>query len=102
MDRLDELRFVNNHSEVQYDEMCFEIDSFQKSNNHEIQIAAANADEQILVEIIEWIQNEGKEKISNKQLKDNFEMGYDRANVFLERLEGTGIISEQKKSGLLG
>lgn len=101
MDRLDELRFVNNHSEVQYDEMCFEIDSFQKSNNHEIQIAAANADEQILVEIIEWIQNEGKEKISNKQLKDNFEMGYDRANVFLERLEGTGIISEQKKGAKL-
>ena len=54
-------------------------------------------DKQCFVEIIKWIRDDKKEKISNKQLKDKFEMGYDRANRFLQRLEDAGIISEQKK-----
>ena len=54
-------------------------------------------DKQCFVEIIKWIRDDKKEKISNKQLKDKFEMGYDRANRFLQRLEDAGIISHQKK-----
>ena len=54
-------------------------------------------DEQCFIEIVKWIRDDKKETISNKQLKDKFEMGYDRANRFLQRLEDAGIISEQKK-----
>ena len=50
-------------------------------------------DKQCFVEI----RDDKKEKISNKQLKDKFEMGYDRANRFLQMLEDAGIISPQKK-----
>ena len=58
-------------------------------------------DKQCFVEIIKWIRDDKKEKISNKQLKDKFEMGYDRANRFLQRLEDAGIISHQKKGAKL-
>ena len=58
-------------------------------------------DEQCFIEIAKWIRDDKKEKISNKQLKDKFEMGYDRANRFLQRLEDAGIISHQKKGAKL-
>ena len=57
----------------------------------------ADLDKQRFIEIVMWMRDDKKEKISNKQLKDKFEMGYDRANRFLQMLEDAGIISEQKK-----
>ena len=58
---------------------------------------AEGSDTHLLIEIAKWMRDSKKDKVSNKQLKDKFEMGYDRANRFLQMLEDAGIISEQKK-----
>lgn len=51
------------------------------------------------MEIVMWIKD--KEDISNNQLKHKFEMGYERANRFLMRLEDARLISAQKKGSKL-
>ena len=97
-DILDELYPADSYSEKWYDEMEFQINSSQEPDKLETTqnpFSTENEDEKLLFEMVMWMQ--GKENISNNQLKNNFEMGYERANRFLARLEDAGIISKQKK-----
>lgn len=103
MDMLNTIDFTKNSDGKKYDEVQFLRGASQgitQSGTPSITGKAqieGGSDELLLIEIVKWIQGGKMEKISNKQLKDNFEMGYDRANRFLQRLEDAGIISEQKK-----
>lgn len=102
LDMLDAMDFTKNGDGKKYDNVGLQIEAsrekaqsgFAITDDSEIE---ENSDEQLLLEIAEWIRDSEKDKISNKQLKDNFEMGYDRANRFLLRLEEAEIISKQKK-----
>lgn len=98
MDKLDEMNFGNDCSKIQHDEVKFQFNTLQQSENSKIDyecLSIEDDDEELLVEIVQWMQD--KECISNNQLKHNFEMGYERANRFLARLEEEGLISAQKK-----
>lgn len=107
MDMLDTIDFTKNSDGKKYDEVQFLLGASQGitqsgtpsiTGNTRI---AEDSDTRLLIEIVKWIRDDKKEKISNKQLKDKFEMGYDRANRFLQRLEDAGIISHQKKGAKL-
>ena len=101
-DMLDELYPADSYSEKRHDEMEFQINSSQEPDKLETTqnlFSTENEDEKLLFEMVMWMQ--GKENISNNQLKNNFEMGYERANRFLARLENAGIISKQKKGAKL-
>ena len=107
MDMLDTIDFTKNSDGKKYDEVQFLLGASQGitqsgtpsiTGNTRI---AEDSDTHLLIEIAKWIRDDKKEKISNKQLKDKFEMGYDRANRFLQRLEDAGIISHQKKGAKL-
>ncbi len=103
MDMLDAIDFTQNSDGKKYNEVQFQI--VRSQGNVQSGIPSVTGDAQIaedddaqrLVEIVEWIRDEKKEKISNNQLKHKLEAGYDRANRFLQMLEDAGIISEQKK-----
>ena len=106
-DMLDTIDFIKNSDGKKYDEVQFLLGASQGitqsgtpsiTGNTRI---AEDSDTHLLIEIAKWIRDDKKEKISNKQLKDKFEMGYDRANRFLQRLEDAGIISHQKKGAKL-
>lgn len=43
----------------------------------------------------------GKDNISNKQIKDEYKMGYDKANTFLKELEDADLITSQRKGAKL-
>lgn len=58
-----------------------------------------NNQERVLAEIMLLALK--KMKISNKQIKDNFGMGYDRAQMFIDELETLGIVSKQKEGAKL-
>lgn len=102
MDKLDELRFVNDCSKIEYDEVKSQFSSLQQFESSETDYESfviEDEDEKLLLEIVQWIQD--KEDISNNQLKHKFEMGYERANRFLIRLEEAELISMQKKGAFL-
>lgn len=103
MDMLDTMDFSQSSDGKRYDEVQFLLGASQKiaqlgtpSITCNTQIAEGS-DTHLLIEIAKWMRDSKKDKVSNKQLKDKFEMGYDRANRFLQMLEDAGIISEQKK-----
>lgn len=76
----------------------FEFEYLSKLNNSEPEVDSLTPQDihdEKLAEIIVWALS--RCKISNKQIKDNYEVGYDKANVFLNELESLGIISKQKK-----
>ena len=98
MDILDNINFTY---DGQYEEIKFQLASLQVSENSEAEYEFAfdeDEDEKLLLEIVEWLQD--KETVSNNQIKRYFKMGYDRANVFLERLEEAEIISKNQKKGV--
>ena len=102
-DMLDTMDFSQSSDGKRYDEVQFLLGASQKiaqlgtpSITCNTQIAEGS-DTHLLIEIAKWMRDSKKDKVSNKQLKDKFEMGYDRANRFLQMLEDAGIISEQKK-----
>ena len=103
MDMLDTIDFTQNNDGKKYDDVSFPLGASQgitqsgspsATNNTQI---AEDDDTQRLIEIARWIRDSKRENVSNKQLKDNFGMGYDKANRFLRLLEAAGIISKQKK-----
>lgn len=103
MDMLNAIDFTKNSDGKRYDEVQFLLGASQgitqsgtPSITGNTQIAEGS-DTHLLIEIAKWMRDSKKDKVSNKQLKDKFEMGYDRANRFLQMLEDAGIISEQKK-----
>lgn len=97
MNMLDNMKFsVDN---VQYDEVNFKMDFMQKTGyleRQETSFSCKDTDEKRLLEIVRWIWDEKKENISNKQLKDKLEIGYDTANKFLQMLENAKIVSPKK------
>lgn len=108
MDTLTAMDFSGSNIKGKYDEVGFEIDASKEDSQSESAINAyasegeEDGEEQLLVEIVEWIWKSKQENISNNQLKKNFMMGYDRANMFLGRLEEVGIVSKQRKGTKLG
>ena len=52
-----------------------------------------------LAKMIIWLL--GKDNISNKQIKDEYKMGYDKANIFLKELEDAALITRQRKGAKL-
>ena len=100
MDMLDAMNFSSNNIKEKYDEVGFELGASKEDAQSETANALGReekSEEQKLVEIVERIYNDKRKNISNKQLKDNFGMGYDRANRFLRLLEEAEIVSEQRK-----
>ena len=103
MDMLDTMEFSQSSAGKQYDEVHLGSETLLENTRLGSSLVTcdteieADLDKQRFIEIVMWIRDDKKEKISNKQLKDKFEMGYDRANRFLQMLEDAGIISEQKK-----
>ena len=100
---LDTMDFSQSSAGKQYDEVHLGSETLLENTRLGSSLVTcdteieADLDKQRFIEIVMWIRDDKKEKISNKQLKDKFEMGYDRANRFLQMLEDAGIISEQKK-----
>lgn len=102
MDKLNEMSFVNDCGKIQYDEVKFQFNTLQQSENSKTDyeyLSIEDEDEELLLEIVQWMQD--KECISNNQLKHDFEMGYERANRILARLEKAGLISAQKRGAKL-
>lgn len=98
VDTLDNINFAYNYDGKRYDEVICKYNTVPKFKNIENDykpFSIEEEDEKLLLDIVKWMQD--KECISNNQLKHNFEMGYDRANRFLARLEAEGLISAQKK-----
>ena len=105
MDTLDAMDFGDSNFKGKYEKVIFEIDTIKKESQSDTAYASEgeeDRDEQLLVGIVEWIWKSKRENISNKQIKDNFKMGYDRANGFLRLLEGAEIVSAQRKGTKLG
>ena len=105
MDTLDAMDFGDSNFIGKYEKVIFEIDTIKKESQSDTAYASEgeeDRDEQLLVGIVEWIWKSKRENISNKQIKDRFKMGYDRANGFLRLLEGAEIVSAQRKGTKLG
>ena len=100
---LDTMDFSQSSAGKQYDEVHLGSETLLENTRLGSSLVTcdteieADLDKQRFIEIVMWIRDDKKEKISNKQLKDKFEMEYDRANRFLQMLEDAGIISGQKK-----
>ena len=100
MDKLDEMSFENDCSKIKYDEVKFQFNTLQQSEDSKTDyecLSIEDEDERILLKIVEGIQD--KEKYSNHQLMKSFKMGYDRAKRLIDRLEEMGIVGklEEKK-----
>lgn len=108
MDMLDTMDFGSNNITEKYDEVKFETATLNKDSQMEavpsdnLPESKKSEEEQFLMEIVEWIWKNKRESVSNNQLKDNFKMGYNRANVFLRFLEKAEIVSAQRKGTKLG
>lgn len=99
-DRLNAMNFIPDDEGETYDEVKLQLNSLQKFENPETDYESSSIeDEKLFMEIITWIQD--KTDISNNQLKHKFEIGYERANRFLVRLEDAGLISAQKRGAKL-
>lgn len=98
MDMLDNMKFDYVDGEREYNEVKIEPILLPRLNEVIPQADSSNhqdTHEEILAKLIIWLL--GQDKISNKQIKDHFEMGYDRAKVFLSELESFGLITEPKR-----
>lgn len=92
---LDNIKFSYDE---RYEDVKIQFNLLQEFGNSEIKqvsVSVENEDEILLLKIVEWLQD--KETVSNNKLKQKFEMGYDRANEFLGRLEEAGIVSKNQK-----
>ena len=101
-DMLDRMDFMDKCDGRKYDEIKIPFNSSYEVNEDETKqesLSIEDEDEKILLEIVRWMQD--KKCISNNQLKHDFEMGYERANRFLARLEKAGLISAQKRGAKL-
>ena len=88
---LDKIKFF--YSKI-YDEVDFHFDSDQECNGTESSEEVPtieDEDDSLLLEMVVWLQ--GKENVSNNQIKQKFKMGYDVAKRFLSHLEDAGIVS---------
>lgn len=97
MDMLDNMKFDYGDMEGKYNKVVLDLQLLTQFSNAESESDASepeNEDERLLVQIVVWILD--KENISNKQIKDHFGMGYDRANKFLKELENLKIIDKLK------
>lgn len=98
IDMLEKMEFNQECREGHYDEVKFVPSLSTKSDadvlNSDIHILEDTSDE-LLDQII--ILALKKNKISNNIIKNSFEMGYDRANKYLDQLEKEGIISKLKE-----
>lgn len=97
IDMLDNMNFDSNDIEGQWNEV-FETKLLPKFIDVEPESVSSSSEDthvEMLVKISMWAL--GQDKISNKQIKDHFEMGYDRANLFLSELESFGLITKAKK-----
>lgn len=98
MDMLDNMKFDYEDIGRKYDEVIFPLKLLPQFNDTESKSDTStpeDEDKMLLVQIVKWTLD--KDKISNKQIKDNFGMGYDRANKFLKALEDLEIVTKQKK-----
>lgn len=101
-DMLECMDFTDKCDERKYDKVKIRFDSLHEVNGIETKqrsLSLEDEDEKLLLEIVRWMQD--KKSISNNQLKHHFEMGYERANRFLARLEKAGLISAQKRGAKL-
>ena len=98
MDMLDNMKFDCGDIKRQYNEVNFEPILLPGLN---VAIPEANSSnyqdthDEMLAKIIMWLL--GRDKISNKQIKDYFEMGYDRANTFIKKIELYGLITKGRE-----
>lgn len=98
MDMLDNMTFDYVDGESEYNEVIFEPILLPRINEAIPQAESSNhqdTHEEILAKLIIWLL--GHDKISNNQIKDHFEMGYNRAKVFLSELESFSLITEPKR-----
>lgn len=98
MDLLDNLKFDSNNIHETYDEIKYELNSILKPDVSESEPSyplIPQIYEEKLPEIILWTL--GKEKISNKQIKDKYKIGYNNANNILDKLEKLNLITAPKK-----
>jgi len=94
MDVLDEMDYIYDETNVNYEEVRFDLKSsdnrLEENETEKDIINEADKETEILIEIILLALQKGK--ISNKLLKDNLHIGYDKAKVYIERLENAGVI----------
>lgn len=96
MDMLDDIKLDDRA--IRYNEVKSELRSLAGLNDVTLEADSPNhqdTNEEMLAKIIIWLL--GQDKISNKQIKDHFEMGYDRAKVFLSKLESSNLVTNQRK-----
>lgn len=100
MDMLDGLEYMHDRSGKQYDKVFFDIDSIENDSHIEGQLSLSavedDDDEKLVREIVLHIWNNQLLEFSNKQVKDNFNMGYDKANIVMQRLEALEIVTKLK------
>lgn len=98
MDMLKNMKFDNSHTTNLFDGIYFEPISQPKVHDPESvsdSLIHENTQDEKLTEVIMWALS--KDKISNKQIKDKYKMGYDKANTFLKKLEDSNLITQQRK-----
>lgn len=102
MDMLDDMTFDYADGKIEYNEVKFEpivlpgvnkVIPQAESSNHQ------DTHEEVLAKLVIWLL--GQDKISNNQIKDHFEMGYNKAKVFLSELEAANLVTNQKKGSKL-
>lgn len=102
MDILDNMNFNYGDVERQYNEVKIELILLPEVNDvmHEVDfVNHQDTNEEMLAKIIMWLL--GQDTISNKQIKDHFEMGYDRAKTFLNKLESFNLVTNQRAGSKL-
>lgn len=102
IDMLDNMNFDISNTKGTFDELSFEPISQPKLHDTEpdsdFSFHEETHDEK-LAKMIIWLL--GKDNISNKQIKDEYKMGYDKANIFLKELEDAALITRQRKGAKL-
>lgn len=96
MDMLDDIKLDD--GATQYNEVKSELRSLAGLNDVTLEADSQNpqdTNEKMLAKIIMCLF--GQDKISNNKIKDHFEMGYERAKVFLSKLEASNLVTNQKK-----
>ena len=102
IDTLDNMNFDISNTKGTFDELSFKPISQPKLHDTEpdsdFSFHEETHDEK-LAKMIIWLL--GKDNISNKQIKDEYKMGYDKANTFLKELEDADLITSQRKGAKL-
>ena len=102
MDILDNMNFDISNTKGTFDELSFEPISQPKLHDTEPDSDFSFHEEthvEKLSKMIIWLLC--KDNISNKQIKDEYKMGYDKANIFLKELENAALITRQRKGAKL-